>query len=458
MRLILLSGGSGKRLWPLSNGSRTKQFLKVLKNEQGERESMVQRIWRQLASVGMMDHAYIATCSAQVDLIRNHLGGGVPIIVEPERRDTFAAIALASVYLYSEVGVPPDETVCVLPVDPFVETTFFEKVKGLEAALERTGAQLALIGSKPTYPSEKYGYILPDYEALSGHPEAFLIKGFVEKPPEKEAERLMGAGALWNCGVFGFKLGFLLNLLKERGYPDEYKELTARYSSLPKRSFDYEVVEKAGLMVSVVYENDWKDLGTWNTLTEEMEAPVLGKGIIDEDCLNTHVVNELDIPVAVLGLSNIVVACSSDGILVSDKAASQRIKDLLHTVEHSPMYGETRWGQYTILDFSRLEDGRETLVKKVEIQAGKNLDYGFHKSRNKCWIIQSGQGRAVLDGRIQEVKNGDCLLIPERTKHAVLAVSHLVLIEVQTGKDLMKEDSVLNLSDWIEIGKLGQSD
>ena len=161
MRLVLLSGGSGKRLWPLSNDTRSKQFLKVLEGEDGEKQSMVQRVWGQLKEQDLQNLHIISTSKMQRDMIYSQIGMDVPLIIEPERRDTFPAIALAASYLYSIENVSENEVIVVLPVDPYIEDPFFEKVKELENVLAHSEADLALIGVKPTYPSSKYGYIVP---------------------------------------------------------------------------------------------------------------------------------------------------------------------------------------------------------------------------------------------------------------------------------------------------------
>lgn len=432
MKIILLSGGSGKRLWPLSNGSRTKQFLKVLKGENGERESMVQRVWRQLQEAGLEASSYIATCSSQVDLIRSQIGNQVPIIVEPERRDTFPAIALVSAYLNSIVKASKDEIVCVLPVDPYVNADFFEKIKELEQVLRGTNAEVALIGSRPTYPSEKYGYMIPSPMNLASQTNnSIVITSFVEKPPALIAKELIDDGALWNCGVFAFKLDYLLSLLRDRNYPTSYQQLSRQYAALPKNSFDYEVLEKAKQLRAIAYENEWKDLGTWNTLTEEMDTNVIGQGLISDDSNNTHVLNELDIMVTVLGLSNIVVAASPNGILVSDKSASPRIKEMMQTIDQRLMYEELRWGWYRILDVFKLEDNRETLVKKIVVHTGEHYVPGPLPSRRVIWTVQAGKGVAIVDGKPLNVAPGDCLEMESTTSYSIAALTELTLVEVQ---------------------------
>ena len=203
MRLVLLSGGSGKRLWPLSNDTRSKQFLKVLESNE-EKQSMVQRVWGQLKTVGLEDSSLIATSKMQRDMIHSQLGLDVPLIIEPERRDTFPAIALAASYLYTVQDVSEDEVVVVLPVDPYVEDRFFEKVKELENVLIDSQADLALVGVRPTYPSSKYGYIVPKGTVQGKN--YFTVNHFTEKPGEEKAQSLIEMNALWNCGVFAFKL------------------------------------------------------------------------------------------------------------------------------------------------------------------------------------------------------------------------------------------------------------
>lgn len=449
MKLILLSGGSGKRLWPLSNDARSKQFLKVLRNERGQMQSMVQRVWSQLGSTGLREASYIATANSQADMIQNQLGSEVKLIVEPERRDTFPAIALASTYLYSVEGVGLDEVVAVLPVDPYVEKPFFERIKGLEEVLLESGADLALMGVAPTYPSEKYGYIVPaDTQRQQEH---MKVSHFREKPNAEQARELIQEQALWNCGVFAFKLGFILQKIQKLGLTPEYEALREGYSKLPKISFDYEVAEKTENIVALRYDGAWKDLGTWNTLTEEMSGELIGNGIISEDSQNTHLVNELDIPVTVLGLSNIVVAASPDGILVADKTASPRIKEIVSGINNRPMYEERRWGWYKALEHMKYDDGTEVLTKRISLNPGKNLSYQYHHLRSEVWTLIRGEGELALDGMLYSVRAGDVLRIPQGVKHALKAVTELEFIEVQTGEELVEEDIIRVCQGWDEV-------
>ncbi|RZT21379.1 sugar phosphate nucleotidyltransferase [Fictibacillus sp. BK138] len=449
MKLVLLSGGSGKRLWPLSNDSRSKQFLKVLEDTELNLQSMVQKVWEQIQNVGLADSTIIATGKSQEDMIKSQLDNQAGLIIEPSRRDTFPAIALAASYLYSHMGGNLDEVVGILPVDPYVDDQFFNRVKDLEKTIMNSNAQLALIGVKPTYPSSKYGYIVPSLNE-SGE-DYFAVTRFTEKPSEDAARELIDNGALWNCGVFAFELGYIISILEEKGLPIQYGELLKQYNQLPKISFDYEVVEKTKEIVVLPYDGYWKDLGTWNTLTEEMATTQIGKGVISEDSENVHLINELDIPVTVLGAKNLIVAVSPDGILVSDKDASPRIKELVGVFDNRPMYEERRWGWYRVLDYTKFEEDKEVLTKRIGVSAGKNLSYQLHDFRDEVWTIIKGKGEFILNGELIFVKPGDILKIKSGDKHAIRAITDLEIIEVQTGTQLIEEDIVRLYMTWEEI-------
>lgn len=452
MKLVLLSGGSGKRLWPLSNDSRSKQFLRVLNAPDGTAESMVQRVWRQIKSAGLQEDTCIATSKSQLEILQSQLGDAVSILVEPERRDTFPAIALAATYLYSIQGVSLDECIAVLPVDPYVEEPFFHKVKELEQVLSQSEAELALIGVMPTYPSEKYGYIIPEKAEHDLEQTAYLkVSRFQEKPRAEEAAAMIKEAALWNCGVFAFKLNYIINLLISLDLPIHYDEMMKQYHKLPKISFDYQVVEKASHIVAAPYDGEWRDLGTWNTLTDEMERNILGKGIITADSENTHLVNELDIPVTIIGLSNVIVATSPDGILVSEKSASPRIKEVLNDFHNRPMYEERRWGHYRVIDYVKYAEGNEVLTKRICIKQGCNLSYQYHEKRDEVWTVISGEGEYILNETLFKVKAGDVIKVPQRTRHSIRAIRDLEIIEVQTGTELVEEDIIRLSLQWIEI-------
>ena len=201
MNIILLSGGSGKRLWPLSNDVRSKQFIKIFKQNDGSYESMVQRVYHQIKRVDKDASVTVATSSTQVSALVNQLGDGIGISVEPCRRDTFPAIALATEYLVDVLHIDPEESVVVCPVDPYVDDEYFEALKELSDRADKGEANLVLMGIEPTYPSEKYGYIIPN---TADH--IAMVNTFKEKPSVDVAREYIKQGALWNAGVFAYKL------------------------------------------------------------------------------------------------------------------------------------------------------------------------------------------------------------------------------------------------------------
>ncbi|KOP65410.1 mannose-1-phosphate guanylyltransferase [Bacillus sp. FJAT-18019] len=452
MQIVLLSGGSGNRLWPLSNETRSKQFLKILNDATGKRESMVQRVWGQLGLMNLQQSAVVATGKSQVELLQNQLGYEVEIIVEPERRDTFPAIALSVCYLYSVKSTSPQDIAIVLPVDPYVDAHFFSKVQELEELMQETGADVGLIGVSPDHPSSKFGYIVPKAIAkLENGTEYCEVSHFVEKPKEEVARGLIEQSALWNCGVFAFRLEYILDHLMERSLPIQYDELLRQYSQVEKISFDYAVVEQAKRIVALPYQGLWKDLGTWDALTEEVHTQLIGKGTLTEDSINTHVINELDIPITVIAAPNLIVAASPDGILVSEKSASMRIKEVLQFGDQRPMYEERRWGRYRVLDYVKYPNGNEVLTKRICVLQGKNLSYQYHLLRSEVWTVVSGQGEMILDGSVRMISKGDVVIISAEARHSLRAITDIEIIEVQTGSELIEDDIVRLAMDWEEI-------
>lgn len=430
MNIVLLSGGSGKRLWPLSNDIRSKQFIKIFKKEDGEYESMVQRVYRQIKKVDKDATVTIATSKTQVSAITNQLGEDVGISVEPCRRDTFPAIALATAYLVDVMHINPEETVVVCPVDPYVEDDYFEALKGLSEQADKGEANLVLMGIEPTYPSEKYGYIIPESDD-----NVAVVSTFKEKPDVATAKEYISQGALWNGGVFAYKLKYVLDKAHELIEFTDYQDLFLKYDTLNKISFDYAVVEKEDKIQVMRFAGQWKDLGTWNTLTEAMEENVVGNGILNEECTDVHIINELDVPVLAMGLHDVVISASPEGILVSDKDQSSYIKPFVDGIEQQIMFAEKSWGSFKVIDVEK-----ESMTVKVTLNAGHAMNYHSHKNRDEVWVVISGTGKTVVDGMEQRVNTGDVITMSAGCRHTITAETELKLIEVQLGTDITVDD------------------
>lgn len=341
----------------------------------------------------------IATSKSQVSAIRNQLGEEVGISVEPCRRDTSPAIALAAAYLKDVQGVGEEESVVVCPVDPYVENDYFEALKALGDRAAVSSANLVLMGIEPTYPSEKYGYIIP-----IGKEQVSKVSMFKEKPTQEVAKDYIAKGALWNGGVFAFKLGYVLNRAHELIDFVDYDDLFNKYDTLNKISFDYAVVEHEPEIEVMHFAGTWKDLGTWNTLTEAMDGHVVGEAMLNEKCENVHVVNELDVPILCMGLKDVVVSASPEGILVSDKEQSSYIKPFVNMLDHRVMFAEKSWGSFKVIDIDK-----ESMSIKVTLNAGHRMNYHSHQHRDEVWTVIAGEGKTVVDGMEQNVKAGDVI-------------------------------------------------
>lgn len=441
MNVVLLSGGTGKRLWPLSNDIRSKQFIKIFKNNEGEYESMIQRMYRKLKAMDENCNVTIAAPKIQVSALNNQLGSQIRLSLEPCSKGTFHAISLALAKLYYEDKVDASEVIVVCPSDPQVEDDYFQALKALEQMVEDNPNGICLMGIKPTYPSAKYGYIIPDKEsAFVADAGSYNVSGvscFVEKPSEEKAKALLEGGAMWNAGVFAFTLGYMIERIHAIIDFTDYVDLYAKYETLSQSGFDKTIVECTKYLKVLHFMGNWKDLGTWNTLTEAMESDAVGEAIFNETCQNVHVINELNMPVLCMGLSDVVVSASPDGILVSDKNQSSYIKPFVDEIDNQIMYAEKSWGNFRVLDIEE-----KSMTIKVTLNPGHSMNYHAHEHRDEVWTIIAGTGRTIVDGMEQHVRAGDVITMAAGCRHTIIADSELQVIEVQLGTDISVHDKI----------------
>lgn len=390
----------------------------------------MQRVYRQIKKVDTNATVTIATSKTQVSSIHNQLGEDVGISVEPCRRDTFPAIALATAYLVDVMHVDPSESVVVCPVDPYVEDSYFEALKELSNQADKGEANLVLMGIEPIYPSEKYGYIIPE-----NVDHVAMVQTFKEKPTADVAEQYIAQGALWNGGVFAYKLGYVMNKAHELMDFTDYADLFAKYDTLKKISFDYAVVEHEPKIQVIRFAGTWKDLYTWNTLTEAMEEAVIGKGEMNDTCTGVSIINEMDVPVLAMGLHDVVISASPEGILVSDKEQSSYIQPFVEKFEQQIMFAEKSWGSFRVIDVEK-----RSLIIKVILNPGHRINYHSHRNRDEVCVVISGTGRTIVDGMEQIVKTGDIVSMPAGCRHMIVADTELKLIEVQLGEDISVRD------------------
>lgn len=430
MNIILLSGTSGKQLWPLTNDLRSSQFIKILKNKDGSYESMFQRTCRQIRKVDPSARVTVAASKAQAPIIHNQMGSEVGVCIEPARKNTFSVAALAAAYLRDIEKLPEDEVVVACPVDAYVADGYFEALLEMAGIVERGQAPLALLGIVPTGPNEKYGYIVPED---AGH--VSRVAAFREKPGAAEAIKYMGKGALWNGGAFAFRIRYLLEKARELIGFTGYEELYGQYPGLESISFDRAVAEKEPDILVVRYDGPWKDISTWEALGSEMAEPVMGQALYDQSCEGLHVVNELNVPILCMGLKDVVVSASAEGILVSDIGKSSGIAPFVDQMGKRVMYAEKSWGEFRVLDV-----GDTSLTVKATLNPGDRMHYHSHEHRDEVWTILSGTGRTIVDGMEEMVGPGDVITMEAGCKHTVIADTKLEIIEVQLGKEIDAHD------------------
>lgn len=445
MQLILLSGGSGKRLWPLSNNTRSKQFLTLLEKEDGLKESMLQRVVRQAKEAMLTKDITLVTNTSQSGIITNQLGGSVAIVTEPERRDTFPAIALAASFLKFVKKCSDKEVVVIMPCDTYTEANYFHTIRKMVEFVDANVADLILMGIIPTHPSEKYGYVIP--ESVESMTEYKKVAHFAEKPTLEYAKKYIAQKAYWNGGVFAFHLGYMIDIVKKYIPSNSFATIRSRYSEFPKISFDYEVAEKAGAVAVVPFTGQWKDLGTWDSLTDEIHNPIIGNAIMGAHCHNTHVINELKIPIYVDGLENVIVAACPNGFLVCDKKYSEKIKEYVEKTPSLPMYEECSWGTYHVLDYSTFENEQYSLTKSITINSGKSIPYQTYHHCSKVLTFVQGEGTLSIDGHEQKIMVGDTIVIPINHLYSIKATTVLVFIEVQVG-GLLADEKDMYKNEW----------
>ncbi|PKG46507.1 sugar phosphate nucleotidyltransferase, partial [Planococcus sp. Urea-trap-24] len=384
-----------------------------------------------------------------LNILKDQLNDIIPTVIEPETRDTFGAVALSVLYMLENDSVTSEEPICIFPVDILVDHSFIECIKNI--CEKKRNSSISLIGVNPTSPSEKYGYILPLKNELLNNEDG-QVKLYVEKPTKLQAQTLIENGALWNSGVSIFTSEIIITWLKNLNLPLTYNELLTKYNEIPNISFDYQVLAQTEQIFYTKYSGKWKDLGTWDSITQELNQNIIGKGTI-QNSENTHLFNELEIPIIVQGIQNAVVSASINGILVCSKDEAYLIKDAvdLYGDDCNDLFVEKNWGWYKILDHSINSAGQHILTKKLHIKENNNISYQFHEHRDETWTIIDGKGILVIDNQIFDAVVGKTFHIPSGSKHSIKALTSLEIIEIQSGSQTRETDIIRISNDWEEI-------
>ena len=451
MKAIILSGGSGTRLWPVSRENFPKQFMRIF----SEHSLFQETVKRALRLTGGHD-IYVVTGEKYEWIIRNELEeigvSGVNIVTEPASRNTAPAIALGIKKLLED-GVSKEEHVIVLPSDHLIKNTeaFAEYVtKGREAV--RKG-YIVLFGEVPTYPETGYGYINYGDELIGG---VFKVLEFKEKPSYDKAVSYLKEGKFfWNCGIFLFSIERIIKdyerLIPEIDFNLPYDEFVKSFPNLRDESFDYAILERTSNIAIVKADMGWSDVGSWKAIYDNLEKDennnVLKGDVEAYNIKNSMVFSPTNKLIACIGLENCLIVNTEDATLIVNMEDAQKVKEVVNSLKHKedPRVKEhittyTLFGSFTFLD-----KGDRYVIRKFVIKPSANLPPMMHHHRTKHWIVLKGTAKVVIDGKSNYVHENESFFIPRSTPYKIENVGKidLELIEIQSGEYLREDDTII---------------
>jgi mannose-1-phosphate guanylyltransferase len=470
MLAIILCGGSGTRLWPVSREAMPKPFMKI-----GDGPSLLQRTALRSKRLGAEACVVVTNGEYTFKTIEEfaELGDAGPaemqLLLEPVGRNTAPAIA-AACFLLEQQG-RADEPLIVLPADHLIQDEArFAAVAANAAQLARAG-RIVLFGIHPTLPETGFGYIECATVPSGDTPQA--VRRFVEKPsPEKATEYVAAGNYLWNSGMFCFTAATMLAALQrhapdvlsaarkavEQGTtpqqrPQRLQLDQAAFQAAPDISIDYAVMERTSDVVVLAGNFGWSDIGSWKAVAEEFERDAGGNttsgDVVLADCQNVHVQTE-DRLVAAVGLKDVVIVDTADAVLVCDRHASQKVKDVVNELKrrghdtHKLHRTVARpWGTYTTL-----QEGPNFKIKRIEVKPGASLSLQMHHHRSEHWVVVSGTGKVTVDDKVVLLAPNESTYVPVGAKHRLENPGRvpLTLIEVQCG-DYVGEDDIVRFDD-----------
>lgn len=456
---VILAGGSGTRFWPASRHLYPKQVLRLL-GSQSMLEATISRLLPRIP----LSRLGVVTSAAQAEVIRldlfRHGREGIRLWLEPEAKDTAAAVGLAAVLL---AGEPEAETLAVFPADHFIrDQTALHAVLNAGAALAQEG-YLVTFGITPSRPETGYGYIKAGRPLMEG--QGYEAARFVEKPPREQARRFLEEGGyFWNSGIFLFRREVFLEALA-RYLPETYAALSRLtrgegcppleeiYAALPAVSLDHGVMEKASNVAVVPADLGWSDVGSWSALYDLLPADARGNvrvGRVHDRDSEGSLVFAQERLVATLGLRDTVVVDTPDATLVCHRDRVQEVKDLVADLARQNLVEsqqhltvERPWGRYTVLT-----SGPGFQVKEVEVLPGKRLSLQFHRFRAEHWVVVQGVALVTIGTEMRRLQANESIYVPVEAPHRLEnpGPELLRLIEVQTGSYL-GEDDIVRLAD-----------
>lgn len=461
IRPVILSGGSGSRLWPTSRSKYPKQFIEMFDNK-----SLFEKTLERVMKLNCTSLPLIVTnfeYEIYIKNILNKLNIEAELILEPIPKNTTAAI-----YLSSKLS-DPDEDLLILPSDHLIKDENYFSIIVKKTLESKSVDQWIVFGVMPSFASTGYGYLNVNSNVIINDNEELLeVVKFEEKPNKEKAEKLLKNGFLWNSGIFIGKAEMIINsiskfspevsqicdlILNKQKKISDVKKITfdkKLFDKIPSISIDYSVMEKEDNIFCMPFLSEWNDLGTWDSLIKEKNLSLDTKSrILEIDSENNFILNAKR-TIATIGIKDLIIIDSPDATLISKKNNTEKVKDIVEALNKSNnnqaienIFEFRPWGK-----FENLINSKECKVKKITVHPFQRLSLQYHNFRSEHWVVIDGEASVYLNDKNFVLKKGESIDIPLKAKHFIenKTKNNLVIIEVQLGT-YFGEDDIIRIDD-----------